>query len=111
MSWMGRALLAVLDAERRLQVVLPGAGGRDEEGLYLPRVEVAREGGFGVDEVVQAHEHGLAYARAVVERLRLEGVAEDGLDSSSVLGVEAVPRDEDEAGQEAPEGVSAYEES
>ena len=98
------ALLAFVLDQRLLEIVDPGA--RRGEDAALDRVGVDLEQPrLAVDHVMQAHQHRLRHARRVVDARRVERFAEDRLDATAVVGVEAVARDEDQARQEAPELV------
>ncbi len=59
---------------------------------------------------MQTDEHRLGDAGGVVDAGGVEGLLQDGLDATPVVGVEAVARHEHERGEEAAEGVAADEE-
>ena len=105
----GPLVVGVVD-ESVAEVVRPRAGGRGEARLDLRHVVVGHRAGLGVDDVVEPGEHRLGDAGRVVGALAAERLLQDLLDLAPVLGVEALARDEDEAGEEAAEDVAADEE-
>ncbi len=106
-----RALLALVVHQRLLEVVRPRARGRHEQHLGGAGVDLRPVTGFRVRHVVEPDEHRLGDPRRVVDRLRLGDIPQDRLDAAPVLRVEAVARNEDETGEEAPEAVAANEQA
>ena len=103
------ALLAELLGERVAQVVRPRARRRGEAGLDLGDVVLRDRARLRVDDDVEARQHRLGDARRVVDARPAERLLEDLLDPLPVLGVEALARQVDEAGEEAAERVPADE--
>ena len=101
-------LLAELLEQRRLQVVVPAAGRLDD--LRLERFHVERRQLSGnAQRVVDAHEHPLGQPQPPVDGLGAERVAQDLADPDPVGRVEAIAREEHEAGHEALVAVRAHE--
>ncbi len=104
------ALLAALLDERAGEVVGPGARRLEQPRLDLADVHVVGASGPRVHDVVEPREDGLRQAHVVVDADAAELVHEDALDGLAHARVEAIARDEDEAREEAPVGVTAQEE-
>ncbi len=103
------ALLAGLLQQRLEQIVIPRADGLDDPRLQLGSVEVRTHVGGQVQRVVDAHEHPFGQPQPPVQRLRAERLGQDLADLDPVGRVEAVARDEHEAGHEALVAVRAHE--
>ncbi len=99
----GAVLLAELIREGIAQVVGPGARRLGEPGLDLADVVLRDRALLGVDDHVEAREHRFRDACRVVDARTAESLPEDVLDPLPILGVEALARQIDQAGDEALE--------
>ncbi len=108
---LARLILAVLLDQRGAEVVVPRPGRLDEPRLELGEVDVLRRAVGTVDDVVHAREHRLGELEEPVDVRAAERVGEDPGDALTVLGVEPIPRDADEALDEAIEPIPTHEQA
>ena len=102
-------LLAELLQQRLLQLVVPAASGLDDARLQLLAVVRRQLAGGHAQRVVDAHEHPIRQPQPPVDGLRVERLAQDLGDAHPVVRVEAIARQEHEAGHEALVAVGAHE--
>ena len=103
------ALLAALLDQRVGEVVRPLARGLRDPGLDLRDVVLRELAAAGARDEMDPDQHRLGEAHREVDALGSELLPQDLLDALAVLGVEAVARDEHQAGEEALVLVAAHE--
>ncbi len=105
----GAVLLSELVEQCFAQVVGPRAGRLHDPRLDRGRVVGGQPARPHPHREVDAHEHRLRQAQLEVDALGVERLGQDLLDALPVARVEAVAREEHEAGDVALEGVAADE--
>jgi hypothetical protein len=105
---LGSYLLPTLLDQGFVQVVPPRAGRLDEASLDLVHVVIGYVLWVGVDDEVQAREHGLGEPDIELRVLTVEGALQDVLHALPDVRVVPFARHVDQAGEEAPIGVAPY---
>ncbi len=99
-------LLAVLAHQYLGQLVFPGTDGLLDLVLDGLDVEIYRGVALGPDDEVDARQLGFTDLDGEIEPLALERALEDVLDLLAILGIEAVARNEHQAGKETAEALA-----
>ena len=108
---LGRALLSVRGDQRGAQLIGPGPGGLGDPRLNRRDVVVVRDAAGGVDDVVDADDQRLRQLQPPVDVVASERVGQDPPRAQAVLGIEAVTRQAQRAGDEPIELVTGDEQA